>query len=237
MEGKELALVHGRTDIPLWTQKLSDIVDERASQYGSRVAAVFPWQNHRLTFTQLAQRSKVLARAMLGIGLRHGDCVGILAGNCYEYIEVFLGGARIGCPVVVLNTTYTPTELQGAVTRSGELVQSFCDYLLIADVDCKLLFIPSRIGARSLAEHIRQVTGSESAPPELRRTIHLGRSAKTNESAGLLSYEDFVSSSSTSVSDGTLKQAEAAVRSTDVLNLQFTSGTTGAPKAAMLTHM
>ena len=117
--GEEVALVQGRSDIPLWTQKLGDIVDERASQYGSKAAAVFPWQQHSLSYSQLAQRSKVLSRAMLGMGLRHGDCVGILAGNCYEYLEVFLGGARIGCPVVVLNITYAPAELNNALIQSG----------------------------------------------------------------------------------------------------------------------
>ena len=63
---------------------------------------------------------------MLGMGLRHGDSVGIMAGNCYQYIEVFLGGARIGCPVVVLNTTYTPAELERAVRTSCESSMRVC---------------------------------------------------------------------------------------------------------------
>jgi acyl-CoA synthetase (AMP-forming)/AMP-acid ligase II len=52
------------------------------------------------------------------MGLQLGDCVGIMAGNRYEYIEVFLGGGRLGCPVVVLNNTYTPDELIRAVRQS-----------------------------------------------------------------------------------------------------------------------
>ena len=80
---------------------------------------MFPWQQHSLSYSQLAQRSQLLSRAMLGIGLQRGDCVGILAGNCYEYLEVFLGGARIGCPVVVLNITYAPAELKAALIQSS----------------------------------------------------------------------------------------------------------------------
>jgi acyl-CoA synthetase (AMP-forming)/AMP-acid ligase II len=64
----------------------------------------------------------ILAKAMLGMGLRNGDCIGIMAGNCYQYIEIFLGGGRIGCPVVVLNNTYTPGELKSAVQRSCKFV-------------------------------------------------------------------------------------------------------------------
>jgi non-ribosomal peptide synthetase component F len=115
----ELALVQGRTDIPLWTKKLGDVIDEQAEQHGSKVAAIFPWQHHTLSYLQLAQRSKAVARAMLSLELQHGDRIGIFAGNCYQYLEVFLGGARIGCPVVVLNTMYSPIELKTALVQSG----------------------------------------------------------------------------------------------------------------------
>lgn len=119
----DLALVYGKTEMPLWTKKLGDVIDAQGEQYGSKVAAVFSWQNQSLSYLYLAQRSKVLAYAMLSMGLQHGDCVGILAGNCYQYLEVFLGSARIGCPVVVLNTTYSPNELKNALAQSGKSIQ------------------------------------------------------------------------------------------------------------------
>lgn len=113
-----LALVHGPKEPALWFKTLGSFIDEQADLLENRPAVVFPWQSVRLSYRQLADRSKVLATAMLDMGLRHGDCVGIMAGNCYQYIEVFLGGSRVGCPVVVLNNTYTPEELQNAVKRS-----------------------------------------------------------------------------------------------------------------------
>lgn len=115
-----LAIVHGPKSPPLWHETLGSFIDKQATRFEDRSAAVFPWQSVRLSYRQLAERSRVLARAMLAMGLRHGECVGIMAGNCYEYIEVFLGGSRIGCPVVVLNNTYTPEELRNAVQRSCE---------------------------------------------------------------------------------------------------------------------
>jgi acyl-CoA synthetase (AMP-forming)/AMP-acid ligase II len=81
-----------------------------------------PWQNCRLSYRQLSERSKSLAKSMLEAGLQHGDCVGIMAGNCYQYIEVFLGAGRIGCPVVVLNNTYSPAELSNAASASCTFV-------------------------------------------------------------------------------------------------------------------
>jgi len=115
---KSLSLVFGPDQPPLWSKTLGSLIEEQARQYGDKTAVVVPWQSARLSYRQLADRSKTLAKAMLNMGLRHGDCVGIMAGNCYQYIEVFLGGARIGCPVVVLNSTYTPEELKAAVVRS-----------------------------------------------------------------------------------------------------------------------
>lgn len=133
MTDPNLAIVYGPKEPALWSKTLGNFVDEQANSFGERPCVVFPWQSVRLSYCQLADRSKILAKAMLEMGLRHGDCVGIMAGNCYQYIEVFLGGARIGCPVVVLNNTYTPVELQKAVSRSGEFWASgnvCCSWML-----------------------------------------------------------------------------------------------------------
>ena len=119
-----LALVHGAKEPQLCLKTMRDLIDDQAAQYGDRPAVIFPWQSVRLSYRQLADRSKVLAKAMLEMGLQHGDCVGIMAGNCYQYIEVFLGGARIGCPVVVLNNTYTSAELLNAVKSSCKLIMT-----------------------------------------------------------------------------------------------------------------
>lgn len=120
------ALVYGPQEPALCTKKLGTLIDEQAAQFGDRPAVIVPWQSVRLTYRELAERSRVLSKAMLATGsLRRGDCVGIMAGNCYQYIEAFLGAARIGCPVVVLNNTYTPAELRNAVSISGEFCQQF----------------------------------------------------------------------------------------------------------------
>lgn len=118
-----LSFVRGSTDELLCTATLGSLLQTQAGRYGSRTAVVVPWQRQRLTYHDLLIRSKTVAKALLQSGLRYGDRVGITAGNCAEYIEVFLGAARIGCPVVVLNSTYTPRELFSAVSFSGEDIQ------------------------------------------------------------------------------------------------------------------
>ncbi|RLL96996.1 hypothetical protein CFD26_104371 [Aspergillus turcosus] len=217
------AIVHGPSEPALWHKTLGELIDEQEVRYGKREAVVVPWQSMRLTYSHLAQRSRVLAQAMLNMGLQPGDCVGIMAGNCYQYIEVFLGGGRIGCPVVVLNNTYTPDELTRAVRQSS----------------CRLVFISSTIGTRSLAGHVDALRGKQSPMPglpELRRVVLIGEGLGLHGQAGVEveSYETFTRNGQPI----SRLQAEIArkISSENVLNLQFTSGTTGSPKAAMLTH-
>ncbi|KAL4738930.1 acetyl-CoA synthetase-like protein [Aspergillus similis] len=215
------ALVHGPTEPALWYKTLGELVDEQERRYGSKEAVVVPWQSVRLTYRQLAERSRVLAQAMLNMGLRPGDCVGIMAGNCYQYTEVFLGGGRIGCPVVVLNNTYTPEELTRAVHTSS----------------CKLVFISSSIGTRSLENHIQALRGAELLNitlPELSRVVLIGDGVSNQAGVEIQPYDTFTRNAH----PNTIEQTDIArgISSDDVLNLQFTSGTTGSPKAAMLTH-
>lgn len=113
------SLVAGPTDIPLYDEPLGTLLKERVAQYGDKPALVSCWQNYRASFKDLDKASSNVARALIDLRVRRGQHVGVFAGNRHEYIDVFLGGARIGRPVVVLNSMYTPTELCTAVERSG----------------------------------------------------------------------------------------------------------------------
>ena len=117
----QLSIVKGPTDPPLWRKTLGSFVDEASHIYGDHTVIISKWQSTRLSYRQLADSSWTVAKALFAAGLRRGDCVGILAGNRYEYLEVLLGAARIGCPVVVLNSMYTPLELHNALVRSGKV--------------------------------------------------------------------------------------------------------------------
>lgn len=116
------SIVHGATHAPLWYKTVGQLFDEQAEKYAAKPAAIFPWQLVRLSFSDINNRSKVVAMAMLDAGLEKGDTIGIMAGNCHQYLEVFVAGSRIGNPVCVLNNTYTPTELKTAIKNSSELL-------------------------------------------------------------------------------------------------------------------
>ncbi|KAJ5628127.1 acetyl-CoA synthetase-like protein, partial [Penicillium lividum] len=215
----ELSIVHGSEESPLWPKRLGDLIEDQASSFGDRTAVVTTWQNKRLTFNDLAESSKILANAMVCAGLRLGDCVAVMAGNRYEYIEAFLAGGRIGCPVLPINNAYTPAEVLRALQTSS----------------CKLLFIASDIGPRSLSAHIQVLLSSdlENTLPDLSTIVGFD---DTQINTRIQSYKEFLASGATRDETGFLESAERIVRPSDSLSYQFTSGTSGEPKLSMLSH-
>lgn len=123
-ESEELSIVYGPTDQPLWEKTLAALIREQAQRFSNKSAVIVPWQNATLSYNDLLQRGLLVARSILAAGIKRGDRVGILAGNCHEYLEVVLGAGYIGCPTVVLNNTYTPMELQSALSRTCEYLPS-----------------------------------------------------------------------------------------------------------------
>ncbi|KAF7561555.1 hypothetical protein G7046_g2582 [Stylonectria norvegica] len=222
-DGKRaLSVVRGPTTPELSTRTLGSIIREQSERHGGRVAFKAPWQSTELTYRDLEDRSKVMAKALLHVGLRHGKCVGVMAGNCYQYIEIFLGAARIGCPVVAINNTFSPHELQTAVSHSN----------------CRLLFMASHIGKRSLKDHARKLLDSSLPNTELKNMVIIGESIPSGRDIECHTYSSFSGDGKhLDIDDDILDQFESKVAPSDVLNLQFTSGTTGLPKAACLTHI
>lgn len=113
------AVTQGVADPPIWSANVETVLREQAFQHDQKIAVIFPWQNKEITFGHLYQRAQVVASALLRNGIQHGDCIGIIAGNRYEYVEAFAGGALVGCRVLVLNNTYRPWELEKALIKTG----------------------------------------------------------------------------------------------------------------------
>lgn len=120
-----LAVVEGSTDQPLWFKTLPDIVNERAAEFEDKPLAIFPWQGVCMSYRELADRSQLVASGLRQIGIQYGDCVGVMAGNRHEYLEVVTGSALIGCPVLVLNNTYKPWEMSNCLKKTCEYLFNF----------------------------------------------------------------------------------------------------------------
>ncbi|KAK6385539.1 hypothetical protein LTS17_001107 [Exophiala oligosperma] len=214
-----LSLLQGPNEPALLHWTLGTILDIQTEKFASKTAVVSCAQNIRHSFSSLRERTRQLARGLLALGARHGDCIGVVAWNCAEYVELFFACGRIGVILVVLNTTYTPEELRRAIIAS----------------ECKFLLAATTIGSRDNGPSIDALLDASGAidVPGLEQILLL---MKDNSKHHHLSSLQDVLSREHEVTLQALREAELAVNPHDVCNLQFTSGTTGNPKAAMLTH-
>ncbi|KAJ6086360.1 AMP-dependent synthetase/ligase [Penicillium sp. IBT 16267x] len=213
----QLSIVAGPTQPALLDITLGELLTIQALQYANYECLVFPWTGARWTYANLKDEADRLARGMLAMGVQKGDRVGIMAGNCEQYISVFFAAARVGAILVVLNNTYTPSELSYALNHSG----------------CKVLFMTPRIGRHNLEEVLAELgpNPKESGTSKSLEEIVMLR----DEYQNFPTYNAIIVRGSSQPAH-LLQDREAELRPDDVCNLQFTSGSTGNPKAAMLTH-
>ncbi|OJJ45847.1 hypothetical protein ASPZODRAFT_133716 [Penicilliopsis zonata CBS 506.65] len=212
-----VSLVHGPTTPPLLDITLGELLTLQSLRFADHECLVFPWTGARWTYAQLKEEADRLARGLLASGIQRGDRVGVMAGNCEQYISLFFAAAKVGAILVVLNNTYTPSEL----------------YYALNHTDCRLLFLTPTIGRHSLLD-VLATLGPQ--PKQNGRSKALEEIViLRGEHDGFPSYRQVVDRGN-SLPAHALADRETELRPHDVCNLQFTSGSTGNPKAAMLTH-
>jgi len=194
------------------SRPLTEILAATAVDIPDRVATSF--FGAELTFLDLKRRSDAFAAALADLGVTQGDRVGIMLPNCPQYIIAAFGILRLGAVVVNINPSYTAREVLVVVADSGIRILITLDALapLVAGIRSQTSI--ERVILTSLAEYTPQAA----APPSVEGTLTL---------AGLLAPQ---SHPATSV------PAIPAISPDDLAVLQYTGGTTGTPKGAMLTH-
>lgn len=231
------SLVQGPTEPKLLEITLGGLLSFQSLQYGDHECLVFPWTGSRWTYADLDEETDRVARGLLATGIQGGDRIGIMAGNCEQYISVFFASARVGAILVVLNNTYAASEVHYALNHTG-MSTAIVLYNRSKDspktkIDCRLLFITPQIGRHSLVEVLSTLgsqprqRGSSMALEEI--IILRGRYQDFGTYEGLIER-------GLVLPDHVLEDRESILHPDDVCNLQFTSGSTGNPKAAMLTH-
>ena len=234
----QLSIVAGPTQPELLDITLGELLTLQALQYGDYECLVFPWTGTRWTYATLKDEAERLARGMLAMGIQKGDRVGVMAGNCEQYISVFFAAALVGAILVVLNNTYTPSELYYALNHSGKTLAWWESHhhghrRADADTECRLLFMTPHIGRHNLEEVLTEL-GPQ--PKQNGHSQSLEEIVILRGGHGKFSTYTDVINRGFSQAAHVLQDRESELRSGDVCNLQFTSGSTGNPKAAMLTH-
>ncbi len=214
----------GGTLAPLITQTLGDFFDAMAMRQGEHEALVSRHQGLRLSYAQLKREVDRLASSLLRSGLRKGDRIGIWAHNGVEWVLMQLATAKVGVILVNINPAYRTSEVEYALNKVG----------------CRALVTMTRFKTSDYLAMLRELAPelATCAPgelraarlPELRLVVTLGDA----EQPGMLRFADWMAQGSPD--DPALAPAAASLDAHDPINIQFTSGTTGFPKGATLTH-
>ena len=204
---------------------ISQVLRETATAYGKQDALVFPGLDVRLSYEELDAQVTRVAKALLGWGFKKGDHVACWATNVPEWPLIQLGAARMGAVFVTVNPAYRSSELS-YVLQQGDIQALFL-------IDS----FKSSNYHDTLFKICPELKGSEpgqlqsDAFPKLSLAVNL----RGDTPEGLLDWHRFLAKGD-DISDAMIERTEALLKSEDAINIQYTSGTTGFPKAATLTH-
>src|SRR5688572_13478396 len=188
-------------------------------------ALIVRHQGTHFTWRELKRTVDDYAAGLLAIGLERGDRLGVWAPNCWEWAVCQFAAARVGLVLVNINPAYRSAELEYALNKVG------CKALVSAQSFKSSAYVAMLL---QLAPELRGSSPGALAAarfPELRTVVVLGRAPH----AGLLEFEALPKLATASEHDRAARIA-ATLQFDDPINVQFTSGTTGAPKGATLTH-
>jgi len=217
--------VSGTADQPLLFLTIGQTLERAAAQWGEREALVVPQQNVRLSYRQLDAAADELAAGLLSLDLVPGERIGIWSPNRAEWVLTQFATAKAGLILVNINPAYRLAELEYALNQ----------------VQCKAIVIAERFKSSDYVGMLRDLAPElDSATPgalQARRLPHLRAVVCMAEHAipGMFRFDDVVQAG-TAATRAQLAAITPTLDPDDSINIQFTSGTTGSPKGATLTH-
>lgn len=210
-----LSYVRGRMDRSLLEETLGQNLEFAAAMWGEHEAVVSVHQGLRLTYRELQRAADLVARGLLALGVQRRDRVAIWSPNSAEWIILQFAAAQVGAILVNLNPALRSTELTYAMNRCS------VSHLVMAP-ECK---------STSYVDMVERLQ-AEGQLPSLRHKVVLGPDRPT----GGLTWDDLAWAGSGAGLATALELRKAELRPGQAVNIQFTSGTTGFPKAAVLSH-
>ncbi|XKE55790.1 AMP-binding protein [Sutcliffiella horikoshii] len=204
---------------------IGNLLDETVSRYPDKEAVVYVETGLRYSYKEFQQICNQVAKGLMNLGIKKGDHIAVWASNKPEWLITQYASAKIGAVLVTVNTSYQSKELE---------------YLLRQSESTTLLLLDNFKGVsyldmlQELCPELENCAPGELASnrlPKLKNIIFMG----SERHPGMFTWDDLLNKAST-ITDEELMTLQNSTSYEDVINMQYTSGTTGFPKGVMLTH-
>ncbi len=222
----EESFIMHKPEIRVGKHTISDVVDILADNFGDYSALEYHSLGIKYNFKEFRDVCDDVAKGLMALGLKRDDKLAIWANNLPEWVYTQFGSARMGAVLVTVNTSYRSAELEYLLEQSDSTTLILTGGVRDADEYIKII---NKVCPELKSSKPGELKSDKL--PFLKNIVYLGK----EKIPGMYNWDDIIEMGK-SVSDAELKTRSDSLDPDDVINMQYTSGTTGFPKGVMLTH-